>query len=133
MSRVKSRESSLYLKPSEDWIARKWRPMMAWLYMVICAFDFMIAPILWSVLQAYTHGSVTTQWDPLTLKGAGLFHISMGAVLGVSAWGRTKEKMAGATFVSTQISDEDEDDNNPDSSPEVINKIDRTDNNKIEK
>jgi hypothetical protein len=32
----------------------------------------------------------------LTLQGAGLFHISMGAVLGLAAYGRTQEKLAGA-------------------------------------
>ena len=37
-----------------------------------------------------------TQWSPLTLQGAGLFHIAMGGVLGLAAYGRTQEKMAGA-------------------------------------
>ena len=37
-----------------------------------------------------------TQWQPLTLNGAGLFHIAMGAVLGIAAMGRTQEKIAGA-------------------------------------
>jgi hypothetical protein len=32
---------------------------------------------------------------PLTLQGAGLFHIAMGAVLGIAAFGRTQEKVAG--------------------------------------
>jgi hypothetical protein len=36
------------------------------------------------------------QWQPLTLQGAGLFHIAMGAVLGLAAMGRTQEKIAGA-------------------------------------
>jgi hypothetical protein len=36
------------------------------------------------------------QWQPLTLQGAGLFHMAMGAVLGLSAWGRTQEKLGGA-------------------------------------
>jgi hypothetical protein len=36
------------------------------------------------------------QWQPLTLQGAGLFHIAMGAVLGIAAMGRTQEKIAGA-------------------------------------
>jgi len=58
--------------------------------------DMVVFPILWSLLQATTHGSVNTQWNPLTLQGAGLFHIAMGAVLGLAAWGRTQEKMAGA-------------------------------------
>jgi hypothetical protein len=29
------------------------------------------------------------------LQGAGLYHIAMGAVLGVAAYGRTKEKLEG--------------------------------------
>lgn len=35
------------------------------------------------------------QWVPITLQGGGLFHVSMCAVLGVSAYGRTQEKLAG--------------------------------------
>jgi hypothetical protein len=30
-----------------------------------------------------------------TLQGAGLYHIAMGAVLGIAAYGRTKEKVEG--------------------------------------
>ena len=74
----------------------KWRPAMGWLYMGVCAFDFVIAPILWSLTQSIFHGAVNVQWQPLTLQGAGLFHISMGAVLGLAAYGRTQEKLAGA-------------------------------------
>ena len=81
----------------EDWTTRKWRPMMAWMYMCVCILDFTIFPILWSILQAYYDGQVTSQWDPLTLKGAGLFHMAMGAVLGVAAWSRGQEKLAGVT------------------------------------
>jgi hypothetical protein len=80
----------------EDWMNSKWRPAMGWLYMLVCAFDFIIFPILWSLLQSISHGTVTSQWQPLTLQGAGLFHVAMGAILGISAYGRTKEKMAGA-------------------------------------
>ena len=57
--------------------------------------DMVIFPILWSILQAVTHTPIT-QWNPLTLQGAGLFHIAMGAVLGLAAWGRTQEKLNGA-------------------------------------
>jgi hypothetical protein len=48
-----------------------------------------------------THGNVATQWSPVTLQGAGLFHMAMGAVIGVAAFGRTQEKLAGATTNST--------------------------------
>ena len=77
----------------------KWRPMMGWMYMAVCICDFIIFPILWSVHQAVDKGQVNLQWDPLTLKGAGLFHMAMGAVLGIAAYGRTQEKMAGVNNV----------------------------------
>ena len=83
-------------KESEHWVNSKWRPAMGWLYMSTCFADFILFPILWSLLQALNHGQVTSQWQPLTLQGAGLYHIAMGAVLGIAAYGRTKEKVAGA-------------------------------------
>ena len=87
----------------EDWMNSKWRPMMGWMYMVVCSFDFVIAPILWSLLQSFSQGSVQTQWQPLTLQGAGLFHIAMGAVLGIAAYGRTQEKLGGANNGGIQM------------------------------
>ena len=80
-------------KEDQSWLRNHWRPMMAWMYMFVCFFDFVLAPIGWSLLQAYKGGSVITQWNPLTLQGGSFFHIAMGAVLGVSAYGRTKEKI----------------------------------------
>jgi hypothetical protein len=86
----------LVANDNTDWINKKWRPVMGWMYMVVCMCDFVVFPVLWSLLQALNHGQVTNQWQPLTLQGAGLFHISMGAVLGIAAYGRTKEKIEGA-------------------------------------
>jgi len=83
-------------KKKEDWMNSKWRPMMGWMYMLVCFMDFVGFPVLWSLIQAYDHGNVTSQWQPLTLQGAGLFHIAMGAVIGISAYGRTQEKLNGA-------------------------------------
>lgn len=82
-------------KKKEDWMNSKWRPMMGWIYMGTCFFDFVLFPVLWSLLQASLKQPVT-QWQPLTLQGAGLYHIAMGAVLGLAAWGRTQEKLNGA-------------------------------------
>jgi hypothetical protein len=57
----------------------------------------MLFPVLWSILQALgNHGHVESQWNPITLQGAGLFHLAMGAVLGIAAYGRTQEKLNGA-------------------------------------
>lgn len=84
-------------KPNEEsdhWMQTKWRPAMGWMYMIVCTCDFVIFPVLWSLLQAMTHGSVSSQWQPITLQGAGLFHVAMGAVLGIAAFGRTQEKIA---------------------------------------
>ena len=85
----------LVANDNTDWINKKWRPVMGWVYMMTCTADFVIFPILWSLLQALSKGNVTSQWQPLTLQGAGLYHIAMGAVLGIAAYGRTKEKIEG--------------------------------------
>jgi hypothetical protein len=82
-------------KKDEDWMQKKWRPAMGWMYMGICTLDMAVFPVLWSVLQVVQHTTIT-QWQPLTLQGAGLFHVAMGAVLGIAAFGRTQEKLAGA-------------------------------------
>lgn len=79
----------------EDWMNRKWRPAMGWTYMAVCIFDFILAPIFWAALQATLNQDIT-QWRPLTLEGAGLFHMAMGAVLGVAAWSRGQEKIQAA-------------------------------------
>ena len=88
---------------SAEWMQKLWRPAMGWMYMIICLADMLVFPVLWSLLQAMMHMPIT-QWNPLTLQGAGLFHIAMGAVLGISAFGRTQEKLAGtaANPTSTQ-------------------------------
>ena len=80
----------------------KWRPMMGWMYMLVCTMDMVIFPVLWSLLQTMTHSPIT-QWNPLTLQGAGLFHIAMGAVLGIAAFGRTQEKLGGANNGGAQL------------------------------
>jgi hypothetical protein len=85
-------------KKTEDWMTKKWRPMMAVMYMSVCAFDFIVAPILWAVVQFWETSAANDafrQWQPLTLQGAGLFHMAMGAVLGITAWSRGQEKLAG--------------------------------------
>lgn len=86
-------------KTNEDWMNTKWRPAMGWMYMVICIFDFILFPVLWATIQFWETSAVNDafrQWQPLTLQGAGLFHMAMGAVLGIAAYSRGKEKIAGA-------------------------------------
>lgn len=91
-------------KKKEDWMNTKWRPMMGWTYMLTCIADFVVFPILWSVVQAIGNGGqVNMQWQPITLQGAGLFHIAMGAILGIAVYGRTKEKLEGANNGGLQL------------------------------
>jgi hypothetical protein len=84
----------------DDWMNTKWRPAMGWMYMGVCVFDFVLAPILWAVIQFWETQAANDafrQWQPMTLQGAGLFHMAMGAVLGLAAWGRTQEKLNGTS------------------------------------
>ena len=90
-------------KKKEDWMNSKWRPMMGWSYMLTCIADFVVFPVLWSVLQSVSKGQVNVQWQPITLQGAGLYHIAMGAVLGIAAYGRTQEKLGGANNGGAQL------------------------------
>jgi len=90
-------------KSNDNWMQTLWRPAMGWMYMLICLLDMAVFPVLWSILQAMMHVPIT-QWNPLTLQGAGLFHIAMGAVLGISAFGRTQEKLAGTAANPTATS-----------------------------
>ena len=83
----------------EDWMTKKWRPMMAIMYMICCLADFALFPIMFTIVQFWETQAANDafrQWVPITLQGGGLFHVAMGAVLGVSAFGRTQEKIAGA-------------------------------------
>jgi len=83
----------------EHWMKSFWRPAMGWLYMLICFCDFIVFPALTMFLPVIermfglTMGY--TPWQSLTLSNGGLIHLSFGAILGVSAYGRTQEKKAG--------------------------------------
>lgn len=89
----------------EDWMNKKWRPMMGWVYMVTCTMDFIVFPVLWAILTAVTT-SRPTPWEPITLQGAGLYHLAMGAILGITAWSRGKEKIAGISLMQPPVVEE---------------------------
>lgn len=101
---------------TDNFLQRNWRPLAAITYLLICLMDFFIMPF-WCQLENYRNPrhlavtealrftdsasqiaaleSMTTMnvWKPITLEGAGLVHISFGAIIGVAAWGRTREKV----------------------------------------
>lgn len=93
------------LNQGENWINRTWRPAAAIVYLIICLFDFIIAPAFMgfkSTNIAQMAASLKgldptvaialvqnrTPWIPLTMQGSGLFHVAFGAILGVAAWTR---------------------------------------------
>lgn len=96
--------------PNNEWMNRKWRPMMAWSYMITCITDFVIFPVLWALHSSMMTGKVAEQWQPLTLEGAGLYHIAMGAILGVAAYGRTKEKVEQSKVTQKKLNTEENSD-----------------------
>ena len=76
---------------SEGWVNNRWRPAMAWSYFAICLCDFIIFPVFTAVWYSPKQYH---EWHPLTLQGGGLYHMAMGAIIGVTAWQRTQEKIA---------------------------------------
>lgn len=76
----------------DSWLKQYWRPIMAYQYLAVCLFDFIVAPLLTMALSKYT-GIQYKPWDPLTLKESGYYHMAMGAILGVAAWTRGQEKI----------------------------------------
>jgi len=78
---------------TDHWFTTVWRPAMAWAYMVICLFDFIIAPTGTAVLITFYKSTIPV-WVSLTTANGGMVHIAFGAILGVAAWGRTRESVA---------------------------------------
>ncbi len=84
-------ERVTYNVQNETWFRWAWRPVMAWVYAAICLFDFIIAPTAVAWLITFHH-STLPPWTALTLQSGGMIHIAFGTILGVAAWGRTREK-----------------------------------------
>ena len=81
-------------KQDEHWMKSMWRPAMGWLYMVICFMDFVAFPAISMFMPMLVKGMSYMAWQSLTLSNGGLIHMAFGAILGVAAYGRTKEKVA---------------------------------------
>jgi len=76
-------------------MSRHWRGLMGFSYCFICLFDFVLGPCLYFYVQQFETQAANDayrEWTPMTLQNGGLFHLAMGAVLGVSSWGKTQER-----------------------------------------
>ena len=86
-------------KQDEHWAKAYWRPAMGWLYMAMCAFDFILFPLITIILPIIQHNiginMPYNEWKSLTLSNGGLIHLAFGAILGVAAYTRGQEKIAG--------------------------------------
>jgi len=52
----------------DKWYVTHWRPMAAFVYLAICIFDFIIAPIIFSIHSSILHNNLIQIWQPLTLQ-----------------------------------------------------------------
>ena len=83
-----------------------WRPAMGWLYLSVCVCDFILFPMGFTIVQFWEEQAANDafrQWAPLTLQGAGFFHIAMGGVLGITSYGRTQEKIEDKKIIAQTV------------------------------
>ena len=86
---------------TEGWLKSHWRPLMAYMYMLICFMDFVGFPLL-SMFLPKIIGGTYIPWKTLTLENGGLIHMAFGAILGISAWTRGSEKIAEMSTPKTE-------------------------------
>lgn len=92
-------------KTWQHWMTTTWRPLMAITYMATIWFDFILGPIIFNMLQYRTGEQLISAWTPLTLQGGGLYHLSMGAILGIAAWSRGQEKVTAMNIMQNPAAD----------------------------
>lgn len=114
-AQISCSNSSVITDPREEgWMTSYWRPAMAFVYMAICIFDFIVMPVYTEknnlkfdravelvrtlpekdqvlALQVLTKESI---WNPITLKENGFIHIAFGFILGIAAWTRGQVQIA---------------------------------------
>lgn len=95
-------------KKKETWIDNAWRPAIAWSYLVICIFDFLVAPITSAVFQSLMYPDQPyVPWKPNTLAEGGLYHMAMMAIVGVTAWTRAQEKIMRMNTAEEEVFEEE--------------------------
>lgn len=115
-SNVETQEHHVH-KHLEHSFKKFWRPIAAYVYLFICVFDFMAMPLYIEIQNNEVNAEAFAEirqlesqevklkaleqldlgsrnWEPLTLMGGAFFHLSFGAILGISAFTRGQEKKA---------------------------------------
>jgi hypothetical protein len=80
------------IEKEDNWIKSYWRPAMGWQYLMVCVFDFLLAPIM-TAWYAWFAKIPYEAWKPITLGEGGFYHMAMAAIVGVVAWTRGQEKV----------------------------------------
>jgi hypothetical protein len=75
----------------ENAFVKHWRAAIAWAFVVIILFDFVVAPSI--VLGMIKAGIAIAPWVPLTMDGSGTFYLAIGAILGAVSWQKGREEI----------------------------------------
>jgi hypothetical protein len=73
----------------------KWTYMMGQTYMIVNIADFVVFPIMYTIVQFWETQAANDafrQWVPLTLTNGGFIHIAFAAILGISAFNKEEKK-----------------------------------------
>ena len=84
----------------DDFFHTGFRPALAWIYCIVCLFDFTIMPILFNILQFNTSGQNISDYSAISLQGSGIFHLSMAGILSINSHSKSKERIASLTTPS---------------------------------
>jgi len=90
------------LQGYDHWMRKYWRAAAGWAYLIICLFDFVIAPTMFELVPIFTHTEFHP-WTSLTLSNGGMMHISFGAILGVAAWSRGQTDLLRTKIVGNKV------------------------------
>lgn len=74
---------------------QKWTYLMGLTYMIVNIADFVVFPIMFTVVQFWENEAANDafrQWIPLTLTNGGFIHIAFAAILGISAFNKEEKK-----------------------------------------
>lgn len=112
-----SEEQQQQINSKLDWISAHWRPIMGWLYALVCLFDFIVFPLI--ILIFY--GPLAAAWIPFTIRSGAFFHLAMAPILGINVWSRGQEKikMLDATVATANPTD------SPDAALSKVNAVRR--------
>lgn len=79
----------------DEIMKKKWTYLMGLTYMAINIADFIIFPIMYTIVQFWevqAANDAFRQWVPLTLTNGGFVHIAFAAILGISAMNKGEKK-----------------------------------------